>query len=99
MFSISMGKIPTIFGLPEGEGDQAMLEKVWRICWRPDCFEISRTRHELMAVGQQSPRDQRGILERANPERYIHALGDLIDNPICDEHMYTNIGVGRLKGA
>ena len=77
-----------------------MVEQVLRCFGRLALCEIDRARYKLMPVGQDSARDERRIFELlADLEHQVDAFGDLIDNPVGDEDLYTDVGVGCLECA
>lgn len=62
--------------------------------------QIVRASDELMPIGEDLASHERRILELwVNPERQVNALGDLVDNPLCDENLNADIWVGCLKCA
>ena len=53
---------------------------------------------KLMPVGQNSARDERRIFELwVDAERQINTLGNMIDDPVGDEHLHADLWVGRLE--
>jgi len=100
LLPLPVHEIPGIRRLPKREREQAMLEEVPRFLGRLAARQISRTCDELVPVRQDLPRDEGRVFQlRVNPKRQINALGNLIDDPIGDEHLDANVRVGRLECA
>jgi hypothetical protein len=76
-----MSKPPAVLGLPTQERKQPVAEQVLRCLGWLAPFQIGRTRHQLMPVGQDPARDERRILQLPDPECQVNAVGDVIDEP------------------
>ena len=75
-----------------------MTEQIPRGPGQTDRFEVSRAGHQLMSVHQKTLGDHRCIDPQADPERQIDALGELVHDPVGDEHVDPDVGIGRLEG-
>src|SRR5580704_13216521 len=94
-----MGKVPCILWPPKRERQQPMAYKVlWRLRGIA-LLQITRACHKLMAVGQNSARHQRRVLQFTNSKGQVHAFGDLIDDAVGDEDMHADVRVRRLEGS
>jgi len=57
------------------------------------------SRDQLMPIGEDLARDERGILERAESERQIYSVGNVIHKTVGNERAYLYFGIRQPKCA
>ena len=96
--SANVDEAPNVYGLPEGESKKPVFQQVLGFLRRLVSGQVCGARYQLMPVRQKLLGHKRRILQvRVDTEGQVDAFRDLIDNPVSDEHLDTDIGIGRLK--
>src|SRR6516164_4595962 len=94
---VDMYKCPAAFWPPVRERNQPMAKEVPRSLGGLATLQIGRARHQLMPIGQNLPRDERRILQGAEPKCNIDTVGDVIDVSLGNQNLHAHVGVACLE--
>src|SRR5580658_9038670 len=91
VFSVRVNELPCVLRSPEGESEEPVRWEILRRSWRLVLLQVFGACDELMAVGQNPPRDKGRIFQLADPKGEIHAFRDLVHDPLSDKDLDVDI--------
>src|SRR5258707_14744833 len=99
IFAVLMRKGPADARSPMREGEQFVTEQIpWR-SWSLGPFKVSGACNQLMSKDKDFPSNQPRMSKRADAQRQIDPISDMVNKPIGDQNLYPDVGVRRLERA